>query len=125
MKDNFNYQKITLFGNYNPQKTSESNFSTFGETPIHSNLNKRYFSGNKRIIDDFENNLSFNRNSNYRNNILNSSSGLMYKPNSSNKIRKTINFFTEENQITKRFPSEFLSKGDNKKVKIEKFKHQM
>ena len=121
MKGNFNRRMISLFGNYNDMKTSESNFSTFAETPINSNLNKRYFSGDKRIIDDFENSLSFNRNTDYRNNLLNTSSGFLYKPNSNKKIRKTINFFTNENQVTKRFPSEFLSKeNERKKVKFEK-----
>ncbi len=101
-----------LIGNYYPDKTAETNYSTFNKTGFYTNRQL-----NNKDLDEFAQTLSMNRSTNYRNNILNSSSGFSSysRPNSARKIQKSITFFNNQNQNFKKFPIASLHDDQNNK----------
>ena len=113
MKSNSLRNKINDFiGNYKENSNKDFNktgFLTFSEK------------GNNDL-DDFKKKISLNKNLDFKNNLLNTSSGFNTRLNSGRKIQKTISYFNNENQEYKKFPSEFLKNetNDNKKIKFEK-----
>ena len=113
MKSNSLRNKIDDFiGNYTEYTNKDFNktgFLTFSEK------------GNNDL-DDFKKKISLNKNLDFKNNLLNTSSGFNTRLNSGRKIQKTISYFNNENQEYKKFPSEFLKNetNDNKKIKFEK-----
>ena len=107
-----------LIGNYYPDKTAETNYTTFNKTGFYTNRQL-----NNKDLDEFAQTLSMNRSTNYRNNILNSSSGFSSysRPNSARKIQKSITFFNNQNQNFKKFPVASLhDEQNNKKFKFQK-----
>ncbi len=113
MKSNSLRNKIDDFiGNYTEYTNKDFNktgFSTFRDKQNND-------------LDDFEKKMSLNKNLNFKNNLLNTSSGFYTRPNSGRKIQKTISYFNTENQEYKKFPGEFLKNDNNdiKKIKFEK-----
>jgi hypothetical protein len=113
MKSNSLRNKIDDFiGNYKENSNKDFNktgFLTFSEK------------GNNDL-DDFEKKISLNKNLDFKNNLLNTSSGFNTRLNSGRKIQKTISYFNNENQEYKKFPGEFLKNDNNdiKKIKFEK-----
>ena len=113
MKSNSLRNKINDFiGNYKENSNKDFNktgFLTFSEK------------GNNDL-DDFKKKISLNKNLDFKNNLLNTSSGFNTRLNSGRKIQKTISYFNNENQEYKKFPGEFLKNDNNdiKKIKFEK-----
>ena len=113
MKSNSFRNKIEDFlGNYKDKTNKDFNqtgFYTFRERKNND-------------LDDFEKKISLNKNSDFKTNLSNTSTGFYSRPNSGRKIQKTISYFNNENQEYKKFPSEFLKNetNDNKKIKFEK-----
>ena len=113
MKSNSLRNKIDDFiGNYKENSNKDFNktgFLTFSEK------------GNNDL-DDFKKKISLNKNLDFKNNLLNTSSGFNTRLNSGRKIQKTISYFNNENQEYKKFPGEFLKNDNNdiKKIKFEK-----
>ncbi len=113
MKSNSLRNKINDFiGNYKENSNKDFNktgFLTFSEK------------GNNDL-DDFKKKISLNKNLDFKNNLLNTSSGFYTRLNSGRKIQKTISYFNNENQEYKKFPGEFLKNDNNdiKKIKFEK-----
>ena len=113
MKSNSLRNKINDFiGNYKENSNKDFNktgFLTFSEK------------GNNDL-DDFEKKISLNKNSDFKTNLSNTSTGFYTRPNSGRKIQKTISYFNNENQEYKKFPGEFLKNDNNdiKKIKFEK-----
>ena len=113
MKSNSFRNKIDDFiGNY-----SENTNKDFNKTGFFSFRDKQ-----NNDLDDFEKKMSLNKNLNFKNNLLNTSSGFYTRPNSGRKIQKTISYFNTENQEYKKFPGELLKNDNNdiKKIKFEK-----
>ena len=107
-----------LIGNYYPDKTAETNYTTFNKTGFYTNRQL-----NNKDLDEFAQTLSMNRSTNYRNNILNYSYmfSTYSKLNSAIKIQKSITFFNNQNQNFKKFPVASLHDDqNNKKFKFQK-----